>query len=271
VLWRWVVVLLAAALGAAYAVHPDRAFPHGGSPLGLTLGVATLGLVLLLAFYGVRKRLYRVRWGHLEGWLQAHFYLGLLSIAVALFHSGFRFQDRVAVAALVLLALVVATGILGAVLYATVPRVLTEIQSNVPLPDLSRDLNRQLAAMDRLAEGKSATFQRVLSTLREEARPRPLAGWRLLLGRPPRLGDPGGLDPLELRRVPVEEQEDLKRLLVLSRQQKEQHQRLVLQQRYQNLLEVWLYLHLPLSLALLVAIAFHVGAVLYFRGVPGGP
>jgi len=68
----------------------------------------------------------------------------------------------------------------------------------------------------------------------------------------------------ELGRVPAGEQEELRQLLVLSRQRRELLLRLVAQQRYRNLLGAWLYVHLPLSIALLVLVAAHLVAVSYY-------
>jgi hypothetical protein len=42
------------------------------------------------------------------------------------------------------------------------------------------------------------------------------------------------------------------------------HDRLIHRQRYINLMGAWLYLHVPLSFALLVALAAHLIAVLYY-------
>ena len=50
-------------------------------------------------------------------------------------------------------------------------------------------------------------------------------------------------------------------------QHRELHLRLRYQQRYKNLLESWLYLHLPLSIVLLLLIAVHVAAAFYFGAV----
>ena len=69
---------------------------------------------------------------------------------------------------------------------------------------------------------------------------------------------------MHLTRVPAEEQEELRQLLVLSRQRSELLQRLIAQQRYRNLLGAWLYIHVPLSIALLVLVAAHLVAVFYY-------
>jgi len=270
--WRWRVLVLFLALTAAYLFYAWGRFPHGGSWPGIAFGTLAALLILLLLWYGVRKRQYHSRWGTLETWLQSHVYLGLLSVAVVLYHSGFRFEDKVAVAALVVLVLVVLTGLFGAILYTTVPRILTDVQGDAAAEEISAEVQRFLRSMDRLADGKSATFRKVHDSLVGELRPRPLSGWRILF-RSARIGrrrtaEEGGSDWTELlRRVGKEEQDDLRELLVRSRQAKEQLQRLVAQQQYKNLLDVWLYAHIPLSLALVVLVLAHLVAVFYYRGL----
>ena len=64
--------------------------------------------------------------------------------------------------------------------------------------------------------------------------------------------------------VEKSEQDELRQLLVASRQQKELHLRLVYQQRYRNILDFWLYLHIPLSVAMIVLIFAHVWGVFYY-------
>lgn len=271
--WRSVALVLFVLLTGAYLWwHRETGFAHGGSDFGLVAGIAALALILLLLFFGVRKRMYASRrLGRLEAWLLSHVWLGLLSVVLVLFHSGFRFEDGVAVAALVVLVLVVVTGAFGAVLYTTVPRLLTEVSGNLPPERVSADLHRIESSMARLAEGRSDVFARVHRALVTRARPGPLAGWRILFGRPPspREALPRGVTE-RLRLVSEGEREALEQLLVLSRQHRELHQRLVLERRYVNLLQAWLYLHVPLSLALLVLALVHAGAAFYYGGWPEG-
>lgn len=271
--WRNVALVLFAALTAAYLWwHRETDFAHGGSDFGLAAGLAAFGLILLLLSFAVRKRMYASRrLGRLETWLHSHVWLGLLSVALVLYHSGFRFEDGVAVAALVVLVLVVATGAFGALLYTTLPRLLTEVASNVPADRVTADLHRIERSMARLADGRSDVFGRVHRALVARARPGPFAGWRILFGRPPspREALPAGVAG-RLRLVAPEERDALENLLVLSRQHRELHQRFVLERRYANLLQAWLWLHVPLSLALLVLVVVHATAALYYGGWPEG-
>ncbi|MEM7482970.1 MAG: hypothetical protein AAF481_17480 [Acidobacteriota bacterium] len=270
-LWRRISLAALVVLVALYVWQAQEAYAHGGSALGLILGFLALALILLLLFYGVRKRRYRNTAGRMETWLQSHIYLGALCLVVALLHTGFRFQDRLALAAFAVLAAVVLSGLLGAILYASVPRLLTEVESDLSVAEMDDRLHQLAGSMARLAAGKSALFGRIQRSVLAESRPGRFAGWRLALGpsRAPAAskgGDPPAWEAL-LDRVDPAEREDLRRLLVLSRQHKELHQKLRYQQRYRNLLEAWLWLHLPLSLVLLVLVLAHSVTALYYRGV----
>jgi hypothetical protein len=64
--------------------------------------------------------------------------------------------------------------------------------------------------------------------------------------------------------VQKDEQEELRQLLVASRQRKELLIRLIYQQRYKNILEFWLYIHIPFTILLLVFAIVHVVAVFYY-------
>ncbi len=277
--WRRCWVGVGAVLTAVYVASALRGgFQHGGSPAGIAYGIGGTVAILVLLAFGLRKRWYRSTWGTLDGWLQSHIYLGLLSALVIFFHSGFRFHDRVAVAAFVTLGVVVASGFVGASLYTSVPRRLSEVESDLTPAELSAQIQQLADGMARIAGSRSQPFQEVCRGLLAESLPGRLAGWRLMLtSRGPGAqrataggssGSGGGGRPapwaVHLTRVPPAEQEDLRQLLVLSRQRSELLERLIAQQRYRNLLGAWLYLHVPLSIALLALVAAHLVAVFYY-------
>ena len=266
--WRRRAFWVFLALAASYAVYDWREdFTHGGSPTGVTYGVLGTLSVLVLLYFGVRKRSYRSRWGTLEAWLQSHLYLGLLAAVLILFHTGFRFQDKVAVAAFAVLLVVVASGVWGALVYTSVPRRLTEVEGDLTPEQMDEQLNQLARTMARLASGKSEPFQKVCQGLLAELLPPRLAGWKLLFGAARERRDETAPWAAQLSRVRASEQEDLRQLLVLARQRRELHQRLLVQQRYRNLLDVWLYLHVPLSIALVALVAAHLVAVFFFSKV----
>jgi hypothetical protein len=265
VLWRRIFVLLLVATSASYIWYSRQEYPHGGSRWGLGYGIAGSLLILLLTYFGVRKRSYRSRFGTMEQWMQSHIYLGILAFVILLFHTGGRFNDAVAVATLLLVTIVVFSGIAGALLYVTIPRLLTEVESNLTVAELSEQLNQLTKQMARIATGHSAAFQRIYTELVRESMPGWLAGWRLLFSRM-RRGPQGTMKDFGamLSLVPTQEQTDLRQLLVVSRQRKELLLRLVYQQRYKNMLEAWLYLHVPFTLALILMAIVHVAGVFYY-------
>jgi hypothetical protein len=268
VLWRRIFVVLVIASTASYFYYSRREFPHGGSRWGLGYGIAAYALILLLAFFGIRKRWYRTRFGTLEQWLQSHIYLGLLVLLILFFHTGGRFNDKIAVTTFILAAIVIVSGIVGAIFYVAIPRLLTEVESNLTVEEISNQLNQLGKQMARVASDQSAPFQRIYLELMRESTPGWLAGWRLLFTRMRRRESQMPRDwTTLLSLVPKDEQEDLRSMLVLSRQRKELLLRLIFQQRYKNLLESWLYVHVPVTIALLVFAVVHIVAVFYYGQV----
>jgi len=255
--WRGVfVVLLVTAVGAY--------FWFGDSAVGQIYGVIGTALILLEIFFGIRKRWYRAWLGSLEKWLQSHIYLGLLVIVILALHSGGRFHDRVAVIAFVMAAVVVASGIVGATLYKTVPRMLTESESGLVPEQVSEELNRLAKVMARISSERSEPFQRVYEEVMRESEPGTLAGLRLLWSGRRQSIESAGVWPVLVARVPRVEEEDLRQVLILSRQRKELLLRLRQHQRYRNFLEAWLYVHVPFTLALIAFVATHIAAVFYY-------
>jgi hypothetical protein len=265
--WRLIFVILLIAVSALYFWSAQHEYPHGGSKLGIAYGIAGSALILLLAAFGLRKRAYRSTFGTLEQWMQSHIYLGILAGVILLFHTGFRFNDGIAVATLVLVGIVVVSGAAGAILYVTVPRLLTEVESNLTVAEISDQLNQLARQMARIASDKSPPFQRIYTELIRESQPGWLAGWRLLFTRR-RVKTQVGADWSNLiALVGKDEQDDLRQMLVVSRQRKELLLRLIYQQRYKNVLEAWLYLHVPFTIAAMVFAVVHVVAVFYYRRV----
>jgi hypothetical protein len=268
VIWRRIFIVLLAGVVATFVWSVRREFTHGGSLVGLIFGTAGYLLILLLAYYGIRKRSYRSRFGTMEQWLQSHIYLGILVLVLLVLHTGGRFNDMIATTTLILVAVVVLSGIAGAIFFVTVPRLLTEVESNLTVDELSQQLNQLARNMARLASGRSQPFQRIYDGLINESLPGWLAGWRLLLSRMRRGSQQSTADWSKLLAlVGKDEQDALRQMLVFSRQRKELLMRLMYQQRYKNILEFWLYIHVPVTIAVIVFGTVHVVAVFYYGKV----
>lgn len=254
---------LATLYGQAIAGGEPR---HGGTTLGIWLGLASLALIGLLILFGWRKRAYKSTLGTLDGWLQAHLYFGIVALPLVLFHAGFLFRDKLATAAFATLVLVVGTGIFGAFLYRALPQRLTLVDSKVTIDEVSDQLNGLRQAMAQMAAGKSPAFGKLYAKIEKGAQPRGFAAWRLLFsaGYSPAGEEKAWRSLLSL--VEENEREPLRQLLVLARQQRELHHRLRRQLRYRNWLVAWLLIHVPLSFLLLALSLAHAAVAFYYRG-----
>src|SRR4051795_3980649 len=126
--FRWLKIALFLCLVAAlaYGLVDVQPRPNGGSSIGYTLGTIATLLILWLTMLGLRKRaMTRGRWS-LKAWTSAHVYLGLSLIVVATLHTGFQFGWNVHTLAYALMMLVIASGVYGMAVYATLPKRLSE-------------------------------------------------------------------------------------------------------------------------------------------------
>src|SRR6202521_833129 len=113
----WMIVTLI-LLGAAIILYiPYSAWsangPRGGSAIGLLYGAVGYALMLYAGLLGARKKKPVWRLGRAQTWMRGHLWLGLLSLPLILFHAGFAWRGALTAVLMVLLAIVVASGVLG--------------------------------------------------------------------------------------------------------------------------------------------------------------
>lgn len=120
----------------AYA-WSSPAGPRGGSAIGLTFGIAGFGFMIFAGLLGARKKVPVWRLGRAQTWMRGHLWLGLLSLPLILFHGGFHFGGTLTRVLMWLLVVVVASGILGAVLQHYLPQVMTD---SVPLETIYAEI-----------------------------------------------------------------------------------------------------------------------------------
>jgi hypothetical protein len=235
--------------------------PYGGTWYGYTLGTIGAGLIVWLSLLGIRKRaMTKGRWS-LKAWTSAHVYLGLALIIVATLHSGFHFGWNVHTLAYGLMMLVIASGAFGIAAYATLPAALSNSREDQTQPQMIDGIR----AIDRLLKDAAQPLPTALSQAVQAAIDQsPFAGGLLtrLSGRNPscataaaiatleasKQGDPATIEPVE-------------RLLI---RRKAQLARIRQTMRLRALLEIWLYVHVPATIALLAALIAHIISVFYY-------
>ena len=264
--FRWLIVAatvsgLAIWSYGAVDVQPRH---NGGSWYGYMLGTLAALLILWLTMLGIRKRaMTRGRWS-LKGWTSAHVWLGLALVVLATLHTGFQFGWNIHTFAYALMIAVVASGLYGVTVYATLPAALSDSRAQMTRRQMIEalgQLDRQLeAAAQPLAGADAEAVRRAIGD-------DPFGGGVLLRLIGLRPGCPTTralrLADRRLAQAPDEARalEPVERLL---RRRLEALGHIRRHLRIKALLEVWLYVHVPLTFALIAALAAHIVSVFFY-------
>jgi hypothetical protein len=265
--FRWFKIALGLCLVATlvYLLVDVQPRHNGGSWLGYLLGTIGFLLILWLSMLGIRKRaITRGGWS-LKAWTSAHVYLGLALIVVATLHTGFQFGWNVHTAAYTLMMLVILSGIYGIAVYSMVPQSLSDARSEMTGPqmiDAVAGLDKQIrTAAQPLSDADSEV---VLGSLGED----PFGGgvWRRLTGNYPRCGNRRALQIMRgrLAQAGGREEATVEHVVTLLERKAAALQRIRNYVQRRALLEIWLYIHVPLTVVLIVALVAHVVSVFFY-------
>ncbi len=119
---------VAVAGATAYVIYAQRVAegPSGGSTAGLAFAFAGTALIVFECLLSLRKKYPASPIGRTQTWLKAHVWLGLLAFVLILFHTGFEFGQGLARVLMWMFVVITASGGLGLVLQAYIPRRMTE-------------------------------------------------------------------------------------------------------------------------------------------------
>lgn len=280
--YLWLALAMVAASIAAYWYHDPQEPPNGGTALGYTLGAIAAGLIVLLAWFGVRKRRYASTLGTVQGWLSAHVYFGVALLIVALLHTGFQFGVNVHTLAFALMTAVIASGVYGVVVYMKYPTRLSENRDGASRSDLFAQVEEIDRRSRRVAAGLGAEFVEFVDSgilrtelgstlwqrLRRHDRSRILirdAGGSTDLK--PNTGQEAALDWLADQQSRTRDSETaaaIGELSALIRNKRKLLKTLADDLCMQAAIELWLYVHVPLTAALIAALAVHVVTVFIY-------
>ncbi|MBI5759507.1 MAG: hypothetical protein HZA46_13385 [Planctomycetales bacterium] len=123
-------MLSTAILIAAIVVYVREAThsPHGvtgGSLIGLAFGIVGSSCMILAGLLAARKRIPTWQIGSAQFWLRGHIWLGLLSVPLILFHSGFGWGGLLENLLWITFAIVIVSGVYGLILQQLLPRWMT--------------------------------------------------------------------------------------------------------------------------------------------------
>jgi hypothetical protein len=263
----WLKIALSMSLVAlvAYMMIDQQPHPNGGSWYGYILGTIGALLILWLTMLGLRKRwMTRGKWS-LKAWTSAHVYLGLSLIVVATLHTGFQFGWNVHTLAYGLMMLVIASGIYGIYVYSTLPNDVSDNRSDMTksqMIDAVFKIDRQLQVAGQPLGVEDTALVRL--SMDDD----PFRGGlvRRLSGKYPRCGTARALRRLKARlaAAPGEEAELIQPVVQLLDRKLAALGRIRRYLRLKALLEVWLYVHVPVTFALIAALAAHIVSVFFY-------
>ena len=275
---RWAVGLIVVSV-AIYLTQGDGQPPNGGTWQGYVLGTVGALLIVWLALLGIRKRRYSSTLGTVQGWTSAHIYLGSALLVVATLHSAGQLGMNVHTLAYVLMCIVIVSGFYGIYTYVNYPHVINETRSGASRADLFSELYE----LDKHGRDLGAKAPDDINLAVKSAIERTVIGGGVYaqlfaqdhsrFNRPATAGGPGAEETVSNRdqqpiidflseRIPrtskIAETELLQDLLAVFCRRQAVLRRIARDIRLSGWVKVWLLIHVPLSVALLIALVVHI-------------
>lgn len=267
--WMKIATVLSIVCLVSYFLVDVQPRHNGGSWYGYTLGTIGALLIIWLTCLGMRKRAITPGGWSLKAWTSAHVYLGLSLIVIGTLHTGLQLGWNVHTLAWALMMIVIISGIVGIYFYATLPDNLSNNRADSDGAVTERMMIEQLRSLDRqlhdaaqpLEPAQAALvqasleqdpfdgnfFQRIGNSYRGCETRAAIAELRRLRAYQPRMGD----DPLD-------------KVDGLLQRKESTLARLRRHLQIKSMLQVWLFVHVPMTFALLAALSAHIFSVFFY-------
>ncbi len=267
--WMKIATVLSILCLVSYFLVDVQPRHNGGSWYGYTMGTIGAALIAWLTSLGLRKRAITPGGWSLKAWTSAHVYLGLSLIVIGTLHTGFQLGWNVHTLAWALMMIVIISGIFGIYFYATLPNNLSNNRADSDGAVTEKMMIEQLRSLDRqlhdaaqpLEPAQAALvqasleqdpfdgnfIQRIGNSYRGCETRGAIAELRRLRAYQPRMGD----DPLDKVDALLQRKE-----ATLARLRKHL--------QIKSMLQVWLFVHVPMTFALLAALSAHIFSVFFY-------
>jgi len=241
---------------------PNR---NGGTWYGYSLGTIAALLILWLALLGIRKRVISKGSYSLKSWTSAHVYLGLSLIITATLHTGFQFGWNIHTLAYSLMIFVVISGIFGIYFYAFTPRKMSKNRGEMG----QLDMLEALAGIDKiLGEAALSLDDNLIKTVQNSIYKTKLGGGFILRvrGRRKKCPTVKALTVITqaLGQALPETRPTLLNTISILERKNALLVRIRRHMKYKALLNGWLYIHIPVTFALIAALIAHIISVFYY-------
>lgn len=274
--YLWIAIVLIAICIGLYLSQSDAEQPaNGGTWQGYTTGTLGALLILWLSLLGIRKRRYRSRIGSVAGWTSAHVYLGTSVIIIGTLHSAGQLGWNIHTIAYVLMCAVVISGFFGIYYYMSLPdksllnrggRSRQALFTELHELDMEGHKAAELCSSDIAVSATSAIERTSIGggvfaqLLRSDQSKMSIQTH----GKPAivKNSDQSRILAMIAARIPdaqrQSEVEPLRNLMSIMARRQAVIRRIVRDIQLQGLMKVWLYLHIPLTIALLVSLTAHI-------------
>jgi hypothetical protein len=265
--FRWLKIAGSISVAALliYMLIDIQPRPNGGSWYGYVLGTAGAGLIVWLTLLGVRKRAMTPGAWSLKAWTSAHVYLGLSLVVIGTLHTGFQLGWNVHTLAYALMMIVIISGIFGISVYSTIPRAMSanrDEMTEAQMLESLRAIDRQLHDAAQPLELRQAELVR--SSLEQD----PFGGGllRRLTGSYPDCATRAAQAEVRLETAykPNLGNDPLEKVDMLLARKEAMLARVRMHLRLKALLEIWLYIHVPFTFALIAALLAHIISVFFY-------
>ena len=268
---RWLkiaAVLNVAAIAAFWwvFVYSGTRLEHaGGTWLGYTLGTIGALIILWLTTIGIRKRAMTSGNWSLKAWVSAHVYLGLSLIIIVTLHTGLQFGLNIHTAAYVLMLLVVGSGILGVIAYMYLPVRLSDVRGDLT----KKQMIETIHALDRLIHAAAQSLDHTQARVVQFSLDKTIivgSLWQRLTNSYPGCGNRKAIKrlPRLQKRATGASVEALEKVSGLLARKQEILGTARRYARIRAMLEAWLYIHVPMTFALLAALTAHIVSVFFY-------
>ncbi len=260
---KWAAALCLASI-AAYIFYEPIDEHNGGTILVYILGTVGALLIFWLSWLGIRKRQYGAHF-RLTAWVSAHVYLGLSLIVVATLHTGFQFDWNLHTLAYALMIIVIVSGIFGIYAYARFPQLVSENRRGVSMDDLLT----QIGDLDRECRQLAIGLPDEVSSLILKSCEETIIGgsiFRILRGKASNCPSDVAFAQLRALVSTVNQEHALntRKLLVLTGKKCGVLVTIRRDIQLKALMDIWLRVHVPVTIALLVALTVHIISVFYY-------
>ncbi|WP_019529452.1 hypothetical protein [Dasania marina] len=281
-----VTIVLLVACVALYVSQGGSQPANGGTWQGYILGTIAALLIVWLAALGKRKRNYKTGTATVRAWVSAHVYLGSGLLVVATLHCAAQFGYNIHTLAYLLMCLVIASGFFGIYSYLVYPRLQAKNRTNSSREVLFVELNglndsvRKLSklcepdiraviesAIDRTNIGGGVVTQLLA---RDDSKMLSIADGVNVSTASVMVSNSNQQAVIEYvaDRIPrcrkPQEAARLQDLLSMLCRRQNLLRTIRRDIQLQGWMKIWLYIHVPLTIALLFALTAHIVAVFFY-------